>query len=300
MKCKPAYTSNPVHTWHCNGTDIASFVRDDEENIHHKTVRSFGEEWTIFHSFSEDEIQSIGNDYFDLLDFDTSSFIVLDVGCGSGRWSKYLSPRVAWIEAIDPSVAVCAAAHTLKYCNNVRISQAGVNNIPFPDNAFDLVFSLGVLHHVPDTAGAIVHCYNKVKPGGFFLLYLYYNLDSHSRFYRTLFFITNYLRLIISKLPLRVKRILCDSIALMIYLPLARLAKLISRFSENTAKKIPLSYYRKTSFYVMRNDAFDRFGTPLEQRFSKTQIAEMLAKAGFTDIRFSNREPYWHVIARKP
>lgn len=168
MKCKPAYTSNPVHTWHCNGTDIASFVRDDEENIHHKTVRSFGEEWTIFHSFSEDEIQSIGNDYFDLLDFDTSSFIVLDVGCGSGRWSKYLSPRVAWIEAIDPSVAVRAAAHTLKYCNNVRISQAGVNNIPFPDNAFDLVFSLGVLHHVPDTAGAIVHCYNKVKPGGFF------------------------------------------------------------------------------------------------------------------------------------
>lgn len=300
MKFKPTYTSEPLRSLRCNETNIDSFIGNHEENVHDKTVQSFGEEWNIFHSFSEEEIQCIGNDYFDLLDFDTSSFTVLDVGCGSGRWSKYLSPRVAWIEAIDPSLAVCSAAQTLKRCNNVRISQASVNNIPFPDNTFDLVISLGVLHHVPDTAGAIVHCYKKVKSGGFFLLYLYYNLENRSGFYRILFFTTNCLRLIISKLPLRIKRIVCDSIAFVIYLPLARLSQFISRFSENVAKKIPLSYYRKTSFYVMRNDAFDRFGTPLEKRFSKSEITEMLTRAGFTDIRFSNREPYWHVIAQKP
>lgn len=284
----------------CNDVEIPSFIDTNEENVHAKTVQSFGEEWKIFHSFSDEEIKSIGNDYFDLLDFETQRFTALDVGCGSGRWSKYLSPRVNWIEAIDPSMAVCSAVQTLKQCNNVRVSQASVNNLPFHDNTFDLVFSLGVLHHVPDTQGAIVHCYKKIKPGGFFLVYLYYKLDNRNCLYRMLFHIVSSMRLVISKLPLKLKRFICDAIAVSIYLPLAGLSRLVSRLSENAAKKIPLSYYRKTSFYVMRNDAFDRFGTPLEKRFSKKEIQEMLQKAGFINIRFSNREPYWHALAQKP
>jgi hypothetical protein len=63
--------------------------------------------------------------------------------------------------------------------------------------------------------------------------------------------------------------------------------------------KIPLSYYGNKSFNVIRNDALDRFGTPLEQRFSKVQIESMMQKAGLTDIKFSNNQPYWHVIGRK-
>ena len=63
--------------------------------------------------------------------------------------------------------------------------------------------------------------------------------------------------------------------------------------------KIPLSYYRNKSFNVVRNDALDRFGTPLEQRFSKVQITSMMEKAGLSDIHFSKNQPYWHVIGRK-
>ena len=50
----------------------------------------------------------------------------------------------------------------------------------------------------------------------------------------------------------------------------------------------------------MRNDALDRFGTPLEKRFSKIEITDMLAQAGFINIRFSSKEPFWHAIAQKP
>ena len=46
----------------------------------------------------------------------------------------------------------------------------------------------------------------------------------------------------------------------------------------------------------MRTDAYDRFCTRLEQRFTKAQIADMLTRVGFRDIRFSDREPYWCAV----
>ncbi|HEC15230.1 MAG TPA: hypothetical protein ENI99_01440 [Sedimenticola sp.] len=57
--------------------------------------------------------------------------------------------------------------------------------------------------------------------------------------------------------------------------------------------------WRDKSFYVMRTDALDRFGTRLEKRFRRDQIAAMLEAAGFCDIRFSTREPFWCAVARK-
>ena len=56
---------------------------------------------------------------------------------------------------------------------------------------------------------------------------------------------------------------------------------------------IPLSYYRNLSFYSMRTDALDRFGTRLEQRFSRKAIREMMERSGLKDVIFSDGEPYW-------
>ena len=64
-------------------------------------------------------------------------------------------------------------------------------------------------------------------------------------------------------------------------------------------KKIPLSYYTDKSFYIIRNDALDRFGTPLEQRFTRIEIEKMLQQSDMEEIIFSEKEPFWHVISRK-
>ena len=61
----------------------------------------------------------------------------------------------------------------------------------------------------------------------------------------------------------------------------------------------PLAYYRDRSFYVMRTDALDRLGTRLEQRFTRIQIAEMLTRAGFKEIRFSEGPPFWCAVGLK-
>jgi ubiquinone/menaquinone biosynthesis C-methylase UbiE len=297
------YSSAPA--FHITATDasVASFLREGEQerNIDWKTVKSFGEEWAKFNTFSDEELDRIGRDYFDIAtpDILNKNTVALDVGCGSGRWAHFLSHKIRFIEAIDPSMAVVPAARLLQPFTNVRVTQATVDNLPFPDDSFDLVYSLGVLHHVPDTEDAIGKCYKKIKNGGWFLLYLYYNLDDRSRTYRAVFMLAEVFRSVISRLPGPTKRVVCDILAVIIYWPLARLSRLVYRFSKRAGGGLPLAYYRKTSFQTMRNDCLDRFGTPLEQRFSKKEIEGMLARAGFHAIHFSENAPYWHVIGQK-
>ena len=61
---------------------------------------------------------------------------------------------------------------------------------------------------------------------------------------------------------------------------------------------LPLSQYRNNSFYTMRTDALDRFGTRLEQRFTRAEIAAMMADAGLGDIIFSDRS-FWTAVGYK-
>jgi len=62
---------------------------------------------------------------------------------------------------------------------------------------------------------------------------------------------------------------------------------------------VPLSFYRDHSFYTMRTDARDRFGTPLEKRFTRSQIEKMMLDAGLKEIRFSESAPYWCAVGVK-
>ncbi len=270
-------------------------------NIDLNTVESFGDEWTKFNHFDNTEIETAGGQYFDIINNEiiNSESIVLDVGCGTGRWSKYIAPKVKFVEAIDPSEAVYSAAKLLQNSDNVRISKTSVDNIPFEDNSFDLVFSLGVLHHIPDTADAMKKCVQKVKKNGWFLVYLYYSLDNRGLLYRALFNLSTVFRKIISNLPSVIKLVVCDIIAIFIYMPFIIIARSFKKLGINFYKKIPLSYYCDKSFNIIRNDALDRFGTPLEQRFSKEQITKMMSEAGLSNIKFSDGEPYWHAVGQK-
>ena len=95
-----------------------------------------------------------------------------------------------------------------------------------------------------------------------------------------------------SRLPQFSKKIVCELIALLVYLPLCRASKILELIGINVSN-IPLADYRKKPFYQMRNDALDRFGTRLEKRFSRKDIEDMLEEAGMDRIIFSNSTPYW-------
>ncbi len=282
---------------------INSFVSEKDSNLDKETVNSFGEEWLKFNEFTKEEINIAGNQYFDIIN-DTvlnKNTVVLDLGCGTGRWTKFIAKKVKLVEAIDPSNAIYSAAKLNREELNVRVSKASVSNIPFSDNTFDFVVCLGVLHHIPNTQQALIDVVTKIKKGGTILLYLYYSLDNRGFLYKLLFKISTLFRLIISKLPQPIKKIKCDFIAIFIYLPFVLTCRFLQFIfgQKDWIKKMPLSYYTDKSFNIIRNDALDRFGTPLEQRFSKQAITNMMQQAGLTNIIFSNNEPYWHVTGIK-
>src|SRR5205085_366794 len=127
---------------------------------------------------------------------------------GTGRWSKFIAPKVKFIEAVDPSMAVLTATKTLSPFANVRVTQASADNLPFADESFDFIFSLGVLHHIPDTALALKDAATRLKKNGHFLLYIYYALDSRGFLFRTLFRISDLVRKMISSLPHTLKHLL--------------------------------------------------------------------------------------------
>src|SRR5262249_60465933 len=98
--------------------------------------------------------------------------------------------------------------------------------------------------------------------------------------------------------PPRLQLWLTPLIATTVYWPLARTGAVLERL-RLLPSWWPLSWYRHRSLYVMRTDAFDRFCTRLEQRFTRAQIDEMLQRAGFESIVFSTREPFWCAVAVK-
>jgi len=299
-----SFSSKPRNIISLSNTEIASFLTDESsENIDWTTVKSFGEEWKAFDQFSQEEIDLIGNEYFDIVPDSVlnKNCVALDLGCGSGRWTRYVCEKAKFVEAVDPSEAVFSAASLLKEQKNVRITQAASSDIPFPDNSFDFVFSLGVLHHIPDTGQAMKDCVAKLKQGGCFLVYLYYKLDNKSLAYKLLFHLADIFRRGICRLPSGVKKIVCDLLAVLFYLPFIGIAKLVKKLSptKNWFKQIPLWYYHNKTWNVIRNDSLDRFGTPLEQRFSKLEIQEMMENAGLKDIVFSDNAPYWHAVGFK-
>ena len=273
-----------------------------KKNIDDKVVNDFGKEWEVFNhqDMNQSLLDSAFDSYFHLFPFeDLIDGEGFDMGCGSGRWAKFVAPRVGFLNCIDPSeTALEQAKINLQYSKNCLFECEGVDGNSLKDHSQDFGYSLGVLHHIPDTSLALQACAKKLKPGAPFLLYLYYRFDNKPKSYYLLWKITDFFRRIISKLPFVIKFSISQIIALFVYLPIARFALIAEKIGIDVSN-FPLTWYRNESFYILRTDALDRFGTRLEQRFTKDEISEMLVNAGFGKIEFTEREPFWTVLSYK-
>jgi SAM-dependent methyltransferase len=277
--------------------------RRDGGNIDRATVEGFGDEWAAYDQtpLAQAEHRWMFESYFGIFPFealpaDAEGF---DLGCGSGRWADLILPQVGRLHCIDPSEqALDVARRRLGGRAGAIFHLASVDDMPLPDGSQDFGYSLGVLHHVPDTRRALEQCVRKLKPAAPFLLYLYYRFDNRPRWFRQLWGATDLLRKGISRTPFPLRKSLTGAIALMVYWPLARIAKSAERRGRNV-RNFPLSTYRDTSLYTMRTDALDRFGTRLEQRFTRGEIERMMAAAGLVDIRFREGVPYWIACGRR-
>lgn len=272
-------------------------------NVDESVVDGFGDEWTRFDqsALSESELRTMFEAYFDVFPWDAlpADAAGFDAGCGTGRWARFVAPRVGRLTCIDASSAALGVARrNLAQQANCELVHATVDTMPVPEASMDFGYSLGVLHHLPDTAAAIRTCASKLKRGAPFLIYLYYAFDNRPAWFRMIWRASELIRGTVSRMPHGLRFVLSQFLAATVYWPLARTARALEKRGRNV-DSFPLSYYRDRSFYVMRNDALDRFGTRLEQRFTRVQIERMLTEAGLERIRFSDTPPYWCAVGWK-
>jgi ubiquinone/menaquinone biosynthesis C-methylase UbiE len=280
-----------------NQNNTSNDDRTRLKNVDPHVVAGFGDEWSRFDQseLSQDELHRHFEGYFSTFPWadlppNAEGF---DMGCGSGRWAFFVAPRVGRLHLIDASKdALDVAQRKLAAATNVDFIHASVADVPLPDNSQDFGYSLGVLHHIPDTQSGLEACVGKLKPGAPFLLYLYYRFDNRPIWYRLIWQLSDILRRFISRLPHGARYAISQAIAVLVYWPLARAARGLEKIGVSP-EALPLSAYRHSSFYTMRTDALDRFGTRLEKRFTRSEILLMMERAGLTHISFREAEPYW-------
>ena len=272
-------------------------MSSNRENIDRATVRDFGAEWARFDQSGvpDDEMTRMFGEYFAVFPWETlpPNAAGFDAGCGSGRWSPLVARRVGHLHCIDAAPAALAVARQrLAGLPNVTIHEASIDALPLTDNSMDFGYSLGVLHHLPDPAAGLAACVQKLKPGAPMLVYLYYAFDNRPAWFRALWRISDIIRQRVSKAPFWLKSVLAEIFAALIYFPLARGAALSEKLGVQV-DNWPLSAYRWRSYYSMRTDSLDKFGTRLEHRMTKAEIAAMMEHCGLRDIHFSNAVPFW-------
>ncbi len=277
------------------------------KNIDKKVVDDFGKEWEKYNqkisskTNFNNELKSAWNQYFDIFPFDDLKEDAqgFDMGCGSGRWAQFVADKVHTLNCVDPSEkALNVAKKNLLEFQNVNFYNASVNDEVLEKNSQDFGYCLGVLHHIPNTLDGIKACSKLLKKDAPFLLYLYYNLENKPFLFKLIWRVSDLIRKTVSPLPSYIKELITVLIAYFIYFPIARFALLCHRMGINV-ENFPLTDYKNKSFYFMKTDALDRFGTRLEKRFSKQEIIDMLTVSGFKDIKFSEGNPRWVCLSKK-
>ena len=172
------------------------------KNINTKVVDGFGDEWSSFDQSILDKTESrdLFNRYFNIFPSELlkQDKIGIDIGCGSGRWAKHVAPLVGKLYCIDASVkALEVARKNLVKSNNCVFKNLSTDSLKSLDKDFDFGYSLGVLHHIPDTQKALSDSVSVLKKGAPFLLYLYFAFDNKPAWYRLIWRASELFRYII-------------------------------------------------------------------------------------------------------
>jgi SAM-dependent methyltransferase len=140
---------------------------------------TFGRQWNWFRTVQIDSLNGSKESERALRaatgweDDDFKGALLLDAGAGAGRFAECAARKGAQVFGVDLSDAIDAAFANIGRLENVHLVQADIFAMPFRDGTFDLAYSIGVLHHTPDTRTAFDRVAQVVKRGGRFAVYLY-------------------------------------------------------------------------------------------------------------------------------
>jgi SAM-dependent methyltransferase len=136
-------------------------------------VASFGRQWNRYEVARPEEDEFIFRVKTGISASELAGQLVLDAGCGGGRYARLAGLNGARVIGVDLSDAVIKAAELCESLPDVSIIQADLLDLPLAEASFDMAYSIGVLHHSPDPRKAFTQVARCVKPGGRLAVWLY-------------------------------------------------------------------------------------------------------------------------------
>lgn len=252
---------------------------------------TFGDQWQRYDEVTDEHRREFAQ-YFDLVQLDDlADQVVADIGCGSGRYAACAAPYAESLVLVDFSEAIFVARRNLAGHHRTVFVMGDVLDLPFRPGAFDLVYSLGVLHHLP--VSALDALRGLLPLGSRFLVYLYYALDNRPWYFRTILGGADRVRRRLARLRSPGARgAAVWAITLGAYWPLARLGSLLG--PTGLHRRLPIAeFYAGKPLRRLRQDAHDRFLTPIEQRFTRAEIVRL---DDDWEVQVSENLPYWHFL----
>jgi SAM-dependent methyltransferase/uncharacterized protein YbaR (Trm112 family) len=279
---------------------LGNETHGDDEDPQVKTARSFGFEWTRFpEMYAEWEktfrgyMQPHPPEFF-------RGKKVLDAGCGTGRFAYYAAKYGAEVWAIDLGQAVMVARKNTEGIGDVTVVQADLYRPPFAPESFDFIYSIGVLHHLPDPEAAFQNLLRYLKPDGDIQIYLYWSPEGQP-VKRTLLEIVTAARRLTTRLPHSAVYGLAFPAAVAAFGLFVWPYRIMKRVPglKRWAEKIPMKQYAEYPFRVCINDQLDRFSAPIENRYTREEVQAWLTRG---DLENSQINPSfgWVATGRKP
>ncbi|MFC1631912.1 methyltransferase domain-containing protein [Candidatus Omnitrophota bacterium] len=266
---------------------IPRMLKKSQGKVAARTARNFGYSWSNVWKLSPtDQIEADG--YFSGLiqKSDFKDRVVLDAGCGNGRITYFIGRYNAKeVIGFDFSNSVEAAFENTKDLNNVHIVQADIYNLPLKQQ-YDLVYSIGVLHHLPEPEEGFKQLSRLLTGRGQIFAWVYGR--EGNKLYLKLF---EPLRKLTSRLPLAVNKVIAIILAAMIwliiklvYLPVAKMG---------AVERLPLGryllFFHKLGFRQFRATVFDKMIPPISNYYTKEEFGRWFENQDLKDIRILPR-----------
>jgi 2-polyprenyl-3-methyl-5-hydroxy-6-metoxy-1,4-benzoquinol methylase len=236
---------------------------------------NFGFEWNLHNRTQLDtdtrhESEETFKEKTGFVPEDFKGKLVLDVGCGMGRFSDVASRWGATVVGIDLTSAVDAAYANIGGRENVHLAQADVFKLPFREETFDFIFSIGVLHHTPNTRAAFDQLPRLLKPGGRIAIWVY------SSKMRGWSMTSDLYRHVTTRLPKRFLYALCH-----VAIPWYHVNR-VPRVGPLTWRLLPTSIHPDPEWRVL--DTFDWYSPTYQWKHSEPEVRGWFESQGLVSL----------------
>jgi SAM-dependent methyltransferase len=271
LECVPCVTYFPVVD------NVVRFVQAE------KYAGSFGFQWKVYArtQLDNESSQESENDFRNrtgLKPQDLQGKLVLDVGCGMGRFADIASRWGARVIGVDLSAAAEVAARNLADRDTVRIFRADIFSLPFAPESFDYIYSLGVLHHTPNCEQAFRRLPRLLKPGGTIILWVY---SGYNRWYR----MSDLYRNVTHRMSSRTLHALCHVAVPLYYVHkgLRRLPGFGRPASGLLHCALPISLHPNAAMRVL--DTFDWYSPNYQSKHTYEEVFRWFESSGLENLR---------------